>query len=90
MSLLFLSLKVVTGFIKSGFIINSLSNSTVCGSAVKNLPANAGVWTLGQENPLKKETTTHFSITAWEIPQREKPGELQSTGFKKSQTRLRD
>ena len=42
MSLLFLSLKVVTGFIKSGFIINSLSNSTVCGSAVKNLPANAG------------------------------------------------
>ena len=44
------------------------------------------VWTLGQENPLKKEMATHSSITAWEIPQTEKPGGLQSTGFKESDT----
>ena len=33
---------------------------------------------LGWENPLKKETATHFSILAWNILQTEKPGGLQS------------
>ena len=27
-----------------------------------------GVWSLGQEDPLEKETATHSTILAWEIP----------------------
>ena len=34
------------------------------------------VWSLSQEDPLEKETATHSSILAWEIPWTEKPGEL--------------
>ena len=43
---------------------------------VKNPPANAGhaVQSLGREVPLEKETATHSSILAWEIPWTEKPG----------------
>ena len=29
---------------------------------------------LGREDPLEKEMTTHFSILAWEIPRTEEPG----------------
>ena len=29
---------------------------------------------LGQEDPLKKEMATHYSILAWEIPWTEEPG----------------
>ena len=36
------------------------------------------------EDPLEKETITHFSILAWEIPWTEEPGKLQSMGSKKS------
>ena len=35
---------------------------------------------LGWEDPLEKERATHSSILAWEIPQTEEPGELQSMG----------
>ena len=35
---------------------------------------------LGWEDPLKKEMTTHSSILAWEIPWTQEPGGLQSTG----------
>ena len=41
---------------------------------------------LGQEDPLEKEMATHSSIFAWEIPQREEPGGLQSMVSQKSQT----
>ena len=37
------------------------------------------VWTLGQENPLKKEMATHSSILAWENPWTEEPDGLQPT-----------
>ena len=33
---------------------------------------------LGQEDPLEKEMSTHSSICAWEIPWTEGPGRLQS------------
>ena len=33
---------------------------------------------LGQEDPVEKETATHSSILAWEIPYTEKPGGIQS------------
>ena len=39
---------------------------------------------LGWEDPLEKETATHSSILAWEIPWTEQPGELQSMGHKES------
>ena len=50
------------------------------GSVVKNPPANQGrrVWPLGGEDPLEKETATHSSIVAWEIPWTEEPGKLKS------------
>ena len=38
---------------------------------------------------LEKETATHSSILAWEIPWTEEPGRIQSTGSQ-SKTRLSD
>ena len=35
-------------------------------------------WSLGWEDPLEKEVAIHFSILAWEIPQTEEPGGLES------------
>ena len=36
---------------------------------------------LHQEDPLEKEMATHSNIPAWEIPWREEPSLLQSTGL---------
>ena len=38
------------------------------------------VQSLGQEDSLEEEMTTHSSILAWKIPQTEEPGRLQSIG----------
>ena len=38
------------------------------------------VRSLGQEKHLEKKTAAHCSILAWEIPQTERPGRLQSMG----------
>ena len=46
------------------------------------------IWSLSQEDPLKKEMATHFSILAWEIPWTVEPGKLQSTEYLKNQTQL--
>ena len=45
---------------------------------VKNLPAmqETQVQSLGQEDPLENEMTTHSSILTWRIPWTEEPGEL--------------
>ena len=43
------------------------------------------VRSLGGKDSLEKEMATHFSILAWNIPQTEKPGGLQSMG---SQSRI--
>ena len=55
------------------------------GSVIRNLPVNVRdplieprVQSLGWEDPLEKEMTTHSSILAWEIPWTQKPGGLQS------------
>ena len=71
-----------------------------CGSAVKNMPANAGKnmpansgdsgSIPGLEDLLEKEMVTHHSILAWKIPWSEEPGGLQSTGLQRSRTRLSD
>ena len=39
---------------------------------------------LDQEDPLKKEMATHFSILPWKIPRTEEPGVLQSMGSQES------
>ena len=44
------------------------------------------VLSLGWEGPLEKEMETHSTILAWEIPQIEEPGGLQSMGSQKSWT----
>ena len=51
------------------------------GSALKNLPVmqETQVRSLGQEDPLEKEMTTHSNILAWEIPWTEELGRLQYT-----------
>ena len=42
---------------------------------------------LGREDPLEKEMTTHSSILAWRIPWLEEPGRLYSSwGRKESNT----
>ena len=55
-------------------------------SLVRNLPAmqEAGVRSLGWEDPLEKGMTTHSSILAWRIPWTVEPGGLQSMGSQES------
>ena len=45
---------------------------------LKHLPAVQETWvrSLGQEDPLEKEMTTHSSILAWRIPWMGEPGGL--------------
>ena len=56
---------------------------------VKNPPAmqqtqETWVRSLGQEDPLEKEMSTHSSILAWKIPRTEEPGGLQSMGSQRA------
>ena len=46
------------------------------------------VQSLGQEDPLEKEMTTHSRILAWEMQGPEEPGRLQSA-VPQSRTRLK-
>ena len=48
------------------------------------------VQSLGWEDPLEKETVTHFSILAWRIPWTEEPGGLQSMGLQRTGHDLSD
>ena len=54
--------------------------ASLVAQTVKHLPAmwETQVQSLGQEDPLAKETATHSSIHAWKIPRTEEPGGLQS------------
>ena len=67
--------------------LHLLSSSTIYVSSlvaqmVKRLPVmqDTPIWSLGWEDPLKKEMATHSSTLAWKIPWMEEPGGLQSTG----------
>ena len=55
---------------------------------VKHLSAmqETQVQSLGREDPLEKEMTTHSNTIAWKIPWTEEPGRLQFMGVTKSQT----
>ena len=52
---------------------------------LKRLPEMWETWvlSLGREDPLEKELTTHSSILAWRIPWTEEPGGLQSMGLQR-------
>ena len=52
---------------------------------VKNLPAmqETRVQSLGLEDPLENEMTTHSSIFAWKIPWTEEPDGLESRGLQR-------
>ena len=55
---------------------------------IKNLPATweTRIQSLGQEDPLEKEMTTHSSILAWRSLWTEQPGGLLSKGVRMSWT----
>ena len=44
------------------------------------------VQSLGQEDTLEKEISTHSNIFAWDIPQTKEPGGIQSMGSQESGT----
>ena len=56
--------------------------ASIVAQTVKNLPAmqETQVQSLGQEDSLEKEMTTHSSILAWKIAWTEEPGRQQSLG----------
>ena len=65
---------------------NSHGQSSLVGYGLwVNLPARQETWvrSLGQEDPLEKETATHSSILAWKIPWMEERGGLQSMGLQR-------
>ena len=62
-----------------------IKKASLVAQRFKRLPAvwETQVQSLGWEDPLEKEMTTHSSILAWRIPWREEPGRLQSTGLQR-------
>ena len=64
----------------SFFISSASYGASLMAQMVKNLPAMQETWvqSLGQEDLLKKDMTTHSSILARIIPWTEEPGGLQS------------
>ena len=53
---------------------------------VKNLPPRqeAGIQSLGREDPLEEGVATHSSLLAWRIPWTEESGQLQSMGSQRA------
>ena len=56
-----------------------LPQSSLVAQMVKHLPTMWETWvrSLGQEDPLEKETATYSSTLAWKIPWMEEPGRSQ-------------
>ena len=56
--------------------------ASLVAQTVKNLPAKQVTWvqSLGQEDPLEEDMTTHSTIVAWEIPWTEEHGRVPSMG----------
>ena len=62
--------------------------TSLVAQTVKRLSTMPEIWvqSLGREDPLEKEMAIHSSTIARKIPWTEKPGRLQSTGRKESDT----
>ena len=69
-------------------VISKCEQVSLVAQMVKHLPAmqESRVLSLGWEDPLEKEMTSHSSTLAWKIPWTEEPGRLQSMGSQKSWT----
>ena len=67
-------------------------NPILVAQIVKNPPAMGETWvrSLGWEDPLKRDMTTHSSIPAWRIPMVRGAWWAAVHGVAKSQTRLSD
>ena len=52
------------------------SRAALVAQMVQESACNAGVQSLGQEEPLEKGMVTNCSILAWRIPWTEEPGRL--------------
>ena len=65
-------------------------NSGFPGDSVVKIPPGTRVQSLGWEDPLEKEMSTHSSILAWETPWTEEKGRLWSMESQKSQTGLNE
>ena len=65
---------------------NKLFGGFPGGSEGKHLCAMQETWvqSLGWEDPLEKEMTTHSSVLGWEIPRIEESSSLGPKGSKKS------
>ena len=59
--------------------------ASLVAQTIKYLPAmrDTQVRSLGGEDPLEKDMTTHSSTLAWKIPWMEEPGGLQSMGSRR-------
>ena len=57
----------------------NITGASLVAQQVKNLSAmqETGIRSVGWEDPLEKEISTHSHILAWEIPSTEEPGGLQ-------------
>ena len=66
-------------------LVNSRRGASLAAQRLKHLTPmwETRVRSLGQEEPLEKETATHSSIRAWRIPWPEELGRLQSTGLQR-------
>ena len=65
--------------------ISFVIRTSLVAQRLKCLPGmqESRVRSLGREDPLEKEMTTHSSTLAWKIPWREEPGKLQSMGWQR-------
>ena len=77
------------------FLFIILALISLVAQRVKRLPTRQETWvqSLGREDFLEKEMTTHSSILAWKIPWTDEPNRLQSKRSQrvaKSETGLRD
>ena len=65
-----------------GAILSLKTFTSLVAQRLKCLPGmqETRVQSLGREDPLEKEMTTHSSTLAWKIPWMEEPGRLQSMG----------
>ena len=83
--------KKIVRLYRVGHSMGSIAKKLDCDKApgtqmIKNLPAmqDTQVRSLGREDPLEKQMTTHSSILAWKIPWTEEPGGPQSMGLQKA------
>ena len=73
----------VTSWFKANPLLSR--ETSLVAQRLKHLPPMWETWvqSLGWEDPLEKEMTTHSSIFAWRIPWTEEPGRLRSMGLQR-------